>query len=59
MAGVFGQEVVPLKIMNEMGVLSNVYRFVQKLRGLKGDQIHRLSHQELDMLEWLHAEGWL
>lgn len=50
------------RLLSMMATLVNVYRFVQRLRNMRGKNvgaIHNLTEQERDMLEWLYGEGWL
>lgn len=48
--GVLDQE---FSLMHQMGVASNVYDTVSRLRGLKGEQIHSLSISERRLIKAL------
>jgi len=46
-------------LMAEMTALGNVYDTVRYLRGLKGAEIHRLTHSQRRLLGYLRKEGFI
>lgn len=46
-------------LMQRMNVLHNVYRTVQRVRGMRGAEIHRLTDGERSIIKWLRDDGML
>jgi len=47
----------PYQTIQNMTVTSNVYDTVSYLRGLQGDNIHRLTNSQRVLLRWLMDMG--
>lgn len=45
--------------MAQMAAASNVYQTLSRYRGLRGEQIHSLSHSERRLLGYLQRQGLL
>lgn len=56
---VYGRGAVPLRDMQVMETLASVWNAIKRLRTLKGDDIHRLTESEREIIAWIREEGWL
>lgn len=45
------------RMMNHMSTLGNIYHTVKRIRGARGEDIHRLSDSDLDMWDRLSKMG--
>lgn len=58
-AAVLGPGPVSLKRLQTMDALVNVYDTVKRMRGMQGEDIHKLSDAEREMIAEFRQEGWL
>jgi len=54
---VYGRGAIPLRDMQVMETLGAVWDTLKRLHSLKGDEIHRLTDGEREVLAWLRDEG--
>lgn len=55
---VFGRGAIPIKDMQRMELAGTVWNTIKRVQSLSGDDIHKLTDGEREILAWLREDGY-